>query len=101
MTDLLLDAIRAVLRTEIDAALDARLAPVVAALRAATPAARGLSPEEWAHQRNVSVWTVRRRIKDGSLPHQRVGKRIVIAADAVTTTAAADRIAALAREARR
>jgi excisionase family DNA binding protein len=100
VTDLLLDVIRAAVRAEIDAALDARLAPVAAALRAATPAARGLSPEEWAHQRGVSVWTVRRRIADGSLAHTRIGRRIVIAADAVPTTAEADRIAALADAAR-
>jgi excisionase family DNA binding protein len=83
VTDLLVEAIRAAVRAEMDAALDSRLSPLLAALKAAAPPARGLSPAEYAAQHSVSVWTVRRRIADGTLPHQRIGKRIVISADAV------------------
>ena len=97
MTDLLLDAIRSAVRAELDAAL----VPVLAALRATTTLpARGLSPAEWAERAGVSVFTARRRIADGSLAHTRIGRRIVIAADAVPTTAEDDRIAKLAARAR-
>jgi len=101
MTDLILDAIRAAVRAELDAALDSRLSPLLAALKAAAPPARGLSPAEYAHQRGVSVWTVRRRIADGTLPHQRIGKRIVISADAVQSPEDTTGIERMAREARR
>jgi excisionase family DNA binding protein len=104
MTDLLVEAIRSAVRAEIDASLAAHLEPLVAALRAATPPARGLSPAEYAAQHGISVWTCRRLVADGSLPHSRLGKRICIPADAVPGTAEADRIgelAAAAMEARR
>jgi excisionase family DNA binding protein len=65
-----------------DAALDSRLSPLLAALKAAAPPARGLSPAEFATQRGVSTWTIRRRIADGTLPHSRIGRRIIIPADA-------------------
>jgi len=100
MTDVLLEVVRQAVRAELAAALDARLTPVLAALRAATPPARGLSVEEYARQRGVSACTVRRQIATGSLPHTRLGRRIVVAADAVPTTGEADRISALAARAR-
>ena len=99
MTDLLVEAIRAAVRAEIDAALPAHLEPLVVALRAAVPA-RGLSVAEYARQHSVSTCTVRRLVSDGSLPCQRLGRRIVIASDAVPTTTEADRIAALSDAAR-
>lgn len=43
-----------------------------------------LSPEEFAGRKGLSVTTVRRRIKDGSLPYEQLGgkrHRIVIAVD--------------------
>ena len=100
MTDLLLDAIRSAVRTELDAALAAHLDPLLVALRAATPPAQGLSVEEYARQHDVSTCTVRRLVADGSLPHTRLGRRIVIAAAAVPGTGEADRIARLAAAAR-
>jgi len=96
VTDLLLDAIRSAVRTE----LDATLAPVLAALKAAGPPARGLSVDEYATQHGVSPWTVRRRVADRTLPHQRIGRRIIIPADAMPTTAGDDRIDELAARAR-
>jgi hypothetical protein len=98
MTDLLLDAIRAAVRTELSDALDARLGSLTEALRAATPA-RGLSPADFAAQSGLSTCTVRRRIKDGSLPHRRIGGRIVIPADALRPIGDVT-VARLAREAR-
>jgi hypothetical protein len=100
VTDLLLDAIRSAVRAELDAALAAHLEPVLAALKAATPPAQGLSVEKWSLKHDVSSWTTRRRIADGSLPHTRIGRRIVIAADATPGTAGDDRIAVLAARAR-
>ena len=96
MTDIMLDAVRSAVRAELDAAL----APVLAALKAAAPPARGLSVEEYAELRGVSVWTVRRLCAETRLPHQRLGRRIVIPADAVPTTTDDDRITRLAARAR-
>jgi hypothetical protein len=75
------------------------LAAVKVSLRAAV-SARGLSPAEYATQHSVSVWTVRRRIADGTLPHQRIGKRIVISADAVQSPENHSEIERMAAEAR-
>ena len=95
----------------IAAAVVARLEPIVerivghhvaelaASVRAATPA-RGLSVAEYAERAGVSVCTVRRLCADNSLPHKRLGKRIVIPADAVPGTAERDRIGELAMRAR-
>jgi len=80
-------------------AVRSELADVRASLRAATPA-RGLSPAEYAAQHGVSVWTVRRRIADGSLPHTRIGKRIVIPADAEQVPEDNTEIEKMARAAR-
>jgi hypothetical protein len=80
-------------------AVRTELGAVKASLRAANPA-RGLSPAEYAAQRGVSTCTIRRQVADESLPHTRIGRRIVIAADAVPTTTEDDRIAELAARAR-
>jgi hypothetical protein len=99
MTDLLMDAIRAAVRTELATVLDARLGPLAKAMKAATPV-RGLSPADFAAQSSLSTCTVRRRIKDGSLPHKRIGSRIVIPADALQPIDDGT-VERLAREARR
>ena len=43
-----------------------------------------VSPAEYAEATGVSLRTVRRRLADGSLPHRRVGRRVLIPAREVS-----------------
>ena len=86
-------------------ALDALRAEVVslraevAALRGALPPAL-LSPEQAAQHLGLSCSTIRRRIKDGSLPCRRVGRRILVDLGALRPAPEAE-VVRLAHEARR
>ncbi|MGD0836929.1 MAG: hypothetical protein ABSB49_09840 [Polyangia bacterium] len=99
MTDALLDLLRQALRTEIDAALDARLAPLEQAVRAATPA-RLLTVAQLTAEGYGSDSTIRRRIKDGTLPVIRVGRSIRVNVSGLRPITH-EAVSAAAREARR
>jgi excisionase family DNA binding protein len=74
------------IRTAVEAAVHAegdRILARVEELLAQRMPARGLSVDEFAAARGVSACTVRRGVVAGTIPHQRIGRRIVIPADAV------------------
>ena len=100
MTDLLMTAIREAVRTELAAALPEMVEGVVKAVAAAQSTEK-LSVTEWARRNSVSTCTARRKVRDGSLPSVRVGRRVLIPADALPARGAKEigRLADQAREA--
>lgn len=96
MTDLLVQAFRAALRAELETALEARLGPIERALLAAQPA-KLESVAAYSKRKGISECTTHRRIKDGTLQVERIGRRVLIIDRPARTD---EKIAAMAREAR-
>jgi hypothetical protein len=99
MTDLFVEAIRAAVRTEIDAALDVRLGPIVKVLKAAQ-SPRLASVDDTAKFTGKSPCTIRRWEKAGVIKSVRRGGSVLIDLDSLKPVDA-DQIAELARKVRR
>jgi excisionase family DNA binding protein len=95
MTDILVEAIRTAVRTEL-AGVETR---ILEAVRAERETDETLSPAEFAERAGISLCSTYRHLRAGTLPSRRVGRRIMIPASALRPITD-DQIAVLAAKAR-
>jgi excisionase family DNA binding protein len=78
------EAIRLAVAAALAQELPKHIGPLLAEVQAlrATAAPQMLSIAQAAQRLGVSICSVRRRVADGSIPAQRVGRRLVVPADA-------------------